>query len=323
MRHLGYRFLCLLVSLLSVAGLLSGCTAKPADQTPVRIAMLPILDTIPFYLAQESGYFAAQGIRVEFIPVGSAAERDQVMAAGRADGMINDLVSVMLYNRKSIDVQVVRFMCVASKDVPLYRVVASPKSGIKDVAGLAGVPIGISQGSIIAYVTDRLLQAGGLSPDQIQTGAVPKIPERMALLGSGELKAATLPEPFATLAIQNGAVVLADDRAHPEIGNSVISFHKSFLDQHPAAVKSFLIAVEKAVVDLNAAPEKGRPMLSKEKLVPPDLAATYPVPAFPLSSLPTQAQFDSVAQWAMQKGLVDRLVPYNSSVIGDFLVKPE
>jgi NitT/TauT family transport system substrate-binding protein len=313
----------LLAVLLVFASLASACTAKPPeDAVSVRIAMLPILDTIPLYLAQEAGYFSAEGVRVEFIPVGSAAERDQVMAAGQADGMINDLVSVVLYNRQTITVQVVRFMRIASRDVPLYRVVASPKAGITTVAGLAGVPIGISQGSIIDYVTDQLLGSAGLAPDQIKTIAVPKIPERMALLSSGELKAATLPEPFATLAIQNGAVVITDDRVHPEFGNSVISFHKTFLDQHPTAVKGFLRALEKAIQDINASPEKGRPIFSKYNLVPTDLAASYPVPSFPASGLPTQAQFDAVAQWAVAKGLLDRTVPYAGSVVDNFLVKP-
>jgi NitT/TauT family transport system substrate-binding protein len=227
-----------------------------------------------------------------------------------------------LYNRQVITVQVVRFMRIASHDVPLYRVVASPKAGITSVAGLAGVPIGISQGSIIDYVTDQLLQSGGLALDQIKTIAVPKIPERMALLSSGELKAATLPEPFATLAIRNGAVVITDDTAHPEFGNSVLSFHKTFLDQHPTAVQGFLKAVEKAIQDINASPEKERPILTKYNLVPSDLAASYPVPAFPASGLPSQAQFDAVAQWAVAKGLVDQTVPYAGSVVDKFLVKP-
>jgi NitT/TauT family transport system substrate-binding protein len=317
------KCMAVLLVFVSLASFANGCTAKPpADKVSVRIAMLPILDTIPLYLAQDAGYFTAEGVSVEFIPVGSAAERDQVMAAGRADGMINDLVSVVLYNRQEITVQVVRFMRIATHETPLYRVVASPKAGITTVAGLAGVPIGISQGSIIDYVTDQLLQSEGLAPDQIKTIAVPKIPERMAMLSSGGLQAATLPEPFATLAIQNGAVVITDDRVHPEFGNSVISFHKSFLDQHPTAVQRFLRAVEKAVQEINASPEKGRPIFTKYNLVPSELAASYTVPTFPQSSLPTLAQFDAVAQWAVTKGLVDRIVPYAGSVVDNFLVKP-
>jgi NitT/TauT family transport system substrate-binding protein len=319
-----WQSLLILIMMPILSGLINGCSPRTTpDTTPVKLALLPILDTIPIYLAQESGYFAGEGINVDFIPVGSAAERDQVMAANQADGMVNDLVSDVLYNRKESVVQAIRYMRVATKDQPLYRIVAAKNSDIQDVKGLAGVPIGISQGSIIDYVTDQLLLAEGLNEDQIKTIAVPKIPERMALLGSGQLQAATLPEPFASLAIQQGAREITNDTTHPEYGNSVISFRKTFLDAHPNAVKGFLRAVEKSVQDINANPEKGRQILSKYKLVSPELAANYPVPTFPISSVPEQALFDGVASWVKGRGLVDRLVPYNDAVNSGFAVKPE
>jgi len=313
-----------LITFILLSGWIIGCSprSKP-DAAPIKLALLPILDTIPIYLAQESGYFTQEGINIEFIPVGSAAERDQVMVANQADGMVNDLVSVVLFNRKEAIVQAVRYMRVAKKDWPLYRIVAAKNSGIQDVNGLAGIPIGISQGSIIDYVTNQLLLANGLTEDQIKTIAVPKIPERMALLGSGQLKAATLPEPFATLAILQGAREITNDASHPEFGNSVISFRKTFLDEHPEEVKGFLRAVEKAVQDINANPEKGRSILSKYKLVSPDLAASYPVPTFPTSSIPGQTLFDNVAIWTKARGLVDHIVLYNDSVNSGFAVKPE
>jgi len=318
------RWMLVLIAVNMLIGLITGCSPRSNPNTvPVKLALLPILDTIPIYLAQEEGYFAQEGINVEFIPVGSAAERDQVMAANQADGMINDLVSVVLYNREESKVQAVRFMRVATKDQPLYRILAAKNSGIQDVKGLAGVPIGISQGSIINYVTDQLLLAEGLTEEQIKIIAVPKIPERMALLGSGEIEAATLPEPFATLAIQQGAREITNDTRHPEYGNSVISFRKTFLEDHPDTVKGFLRAVEKAVKDINSNPEKGRLILKKYKLVSPELAASYPVPTFPTSSIPGQAIFEAVASWAKERGLVDRLVSYTDSVNSGFAVKPE
>ncbi len=39
------------------------------------------------YVAEEKGYFAALGISVEPLTVGSAMERDQLMQAGRIDGV--------------------------------------------------------------------------------------------------------------------------------------------------------------------------------------------------------------------------------------------
>ena len=121
---------------------------------------------MPVYVAQEAGYFEKQDLNVEFVPVGSAAERDQVVAVGQADGMVNDLLSVALYNRKETQVQVVRFARITMAGAPLYRILASAKSGIKSVKDLSGVPIGISQGSIIDYVTNQILTGEGLDAGQ-------------------------------------------------------------------------------------------------------------------------------------------------------------
>ncbi len=145
------------------------------------------------YVAQENGYFEANGIEVEFIPVGSAAERDQVIAAGQADGMINDLISTLLYNQDTTQIQVVSFARTATPDFPQFRILAAKDSGINAVEDLKGIEIGISEGSVFEYTTDRFLEAEGFQPIEIITIAVPSIPIRMSLLDSGELMAANLP----------------------------------------------------------------------------------------------------------------------------------
>ena len=148
---------------------------------------------MPFYVAKEAGLYEKAGVKVEFIAASSAAERDQIMAAGQADGMVNDLLATALFNRQSAQVQVVRFAQVATAAQPNFRLVASPQSGIKSVKDLAGVEIGISQASIIDYITYRMLTGEGLKPDQIKTLAVPKIPDRMALLSDGRFEGRQLP----------------------------------------------------------------------------------------------------------------------------------
>lgn len=294
---------------------IAGCAGQPAaDTTPLKLALLPILDVMPVYVAQEAGYFEKQGLKVEFIPVGSAAERDQVVAAGQADGMVNDLLSVALYNRKETQVQVVRFARITAPGAPLYRILASTKSGFKTVKDLAGVPIGISQGSIIDYVTNQILIGEGLDDSKIQTQAVPKIPDRLALLASGQLQAATLPEPFSTVAEGQGAVVIVDDTRYPDIANSVVSFRKKTIDERPQAVQKFLAAFNQAVDELNAHPESWRKILKDYNLVPTNLVDSYPIPRFPASSLPTRQQFDAVVQWALSKGMLDQSVDFASSI---------
>ena len=295
-------------------------TVEPVTE-PVRIrfAVLPILDALPMYVAQQEGYFLRQNVSLEFIPVGSAAERDQVIAAVQADAMINDLVSTLFYNQDEIQIIVVRFARTATTQFPQYRILAARNSGIARVEDLKGIEIGISEGSVIAYTTDRLLEAAGIPRDEIKTIAVPKISDRLALLNSGELKAANLPDPLSSLAIQNGAVPIIDDTTHPEYGNSLISFRKAFIDEHPEAVTAFLAAVEQAASDINTDPGRWSDLLTEQQLVPAPLIGTYKIPTFPDSSVPSQAQWDDVLAWAKDKGLINNDVGYSESVDGSFL----
>lgn len=315
-----------LAVLLLLAAVLSAC-AQPAAPQPgpssepvtIRIAMLPILDGLPMYVAQQQGLFKSRNLTVEFIPTASAAERDQVITSGQADGMINEIVATIFYNKDQTQVQIVRFARNASQEFPMYRILASPKSSITTPQELKGVDIGVSQGTVIEYLTVRLLEEEGLSRTDIKTIAVPKIPDRMALLGTGELKAAMLPDPLASLAIQQGAKVVVDDSRHTDLGYSTIAFRKPFIDEHPEAIRGFLAAVEEATKLVNEQPEQWKDLLTEQKLVPAPLMGSFQTPKFPAASIPTQAQWDDVMAWMKSEGLVTKDVSYADSVTGAYL----
>src|SRR5512143_1392388 len=154
------------------AVLLSACggAAPTAQEDPtLKIAVLPILDALPMYVAEAQGYFKDAGINVQFVPVASAAERDQVMQSGQVDGMINDLTSTVLYNKDTQKIAVVRFARVASPDSAQFSILASKASGITSADQLKGVEIGISQGTVIEYLTQRVLEHAGLNTADIKT----------------------------------------------------------------------------------------------------------------------------------------------------------
>jgi NitT/TauT family transport system substrate-binding protein len=309
----------LILPVLLLMPLLAACSGAVSGTETVRVAVLPILDALPMYVAEAQGYFGQEGIQVQFIPVSSAAERDQLMQSEQADAMINDLVSTMLYNKDQTLIQIVDFARTATADFPQYRVLAAKDSGIETVEDLKGVEIGVSEGTVIEYTTDRLLENAGFAPSEIKTLAVPKIPDRMALLNSGELKAANLPDPLASLAIQQGAKVIVDDSSDPPIGNSVISFRSAYILAHPNAVRGFLAAVQKAAADVNADKSKWSDLLTEKSLVPAPLMGTYKIPDFPDGSVPTQAQFEDVLAWTHDKGLVETDVSYADSVTAAYL----
>jgi NitT/TauT family transport system substrate-binding protein len=316
------------IILFSLIILLSACAPTPVaapdsevrnEAVTLKIAVLPIIDTLPMYVAQQEGLFAAHGINVEFIPVASAPERDQLLAAGQADGTINETLAVMFFNKESIQMQAVRYALRPTEGRGHFFILASSQSGVTSVDGLKGVEIGVSQGTVIEYVTERLLQAEGFTPDEIKTIAVPKIPDRMSLLASGELDAGVLPDPLASLVVGQGGVIVADDSTHPEYGFSIISFRKEAIDANPEAVTSFLAAIEEATAVLNADPAIYKNILSEQKIVPPPLLETYQAPLFPAAAVPTEKEWNDALNWAKDKGMLTMDVSYADSVNASLL----
>lgn len=309
---------------LTILVLMSACApaavpAGPEDST-LRIGTLPNLDLLPLFTAEKQGYFKAQGITVTFVPAQSAAERDQLMQSGQIDGFINDMVSVVLYNKDTVKIKVVRTAIAATPTWSQFSIFAAKDSNIKSAAELKGVEIGVSQATVIEYVTARLLADAGLAPSDIKTTNVIKIADRMQLLASGQLKAATLPEPLATLAEQQGARRIVPDSQNPKYSNSVISFSAQVIKDKPNTIRQFLAAYEKAVGDVNADPATWQPLLVENQIIPPALTS-YKLPSFPKASVPTQEQFADVQAWMKSKGMVSADVPYANLVDASFLPK--
>jgi NitT/TauT family transport system substrate-binding protein len=309
----------LILVLTLFALLLGGCGSPESETVTLRMAVLPVLDTLPMHVAAEEGYFQEAGVEVEFIPVASAPERDQLISAGRADGMLNEIVSTLFYNQDQVQVQIVRTARAASAEAPLFRILASGESEIRQPEDLKGVEIGISEGTVIEYITDRLLEDAGFTENEIAKLPVPKIPDRLALLGSGELDAAVLPDPLSELAVQDGARVVLDDTRLPRYSLSVIAFRTEVLEEHPEAVRAFLAAVERAVTAINHNPERYAEIMSEKELVPPPVLGDYRVNPFPLASVPSQTQWQDAVDWARENGLIESDLPYDASVTDRFL----
>ncbi len=296
-------------------------TATPTQTVKIRLALLPIIDALPVYVADQEGIFARYNIDVEVVPVASAPERDQLISAGQADGMINETLSTFFFNREAPLVKIVRYALTPSPNAGHFFILASAQSGITTPEQLKGVEIGVSQGTVIEYVTYRLLEKAGLKTEEIKTIAVPKMPDRMALLASGDLKAAVMPDPLAALSIAQGAKIVMSDAEYPHYGFSVYSFRTSFLEKNPEAVKAFLQAIEEAVTLINTNPQNFNDILSEQKLVPEPLLANYSAPPYPPAAIPSGIEWNDALQWAQSRSLINVDVSFEESVTDAYLPK--
>jgi NitT/TauT family transport system substrate-binding protein len=128
-----------------------------------------------------------------------------------------------------------------------------------------------------------------------------------------------MPDPLAALAVQGGASIVVDDSKYPQYGGSVITFRNDFIEDNEDALRGFLVALERAVQDINQDKDQFDTLLTELNLVPEPLVGTYVVPDFPLASIPPVPQWNDVLDWAQQKGYVEGALSYGDSVDGSYL----
>lgn len=280
--------------------------AEPEAAQTLRVALLPTTDVVPFYVAQEIGAFADNGLDAEAVPVSSAAERDTVIQTGAADCEMTDVQGVVLTNaREAQPLRIIATARQATADQPLFFLLSAPESGIASPDDLAGANIGTSENTVIDYWYDRVLAAAGVDVDSTTRTNVPQLPVRLELLINKQLDAAILPDPLASLAQLQGATLVVDDTILPEAAVSVLVCRADTIAERPDAVAAFLAGWDQAVEAINADPAAYADILIETARVPEPLQGQYALPPFPVKAIPTEAQVQDVVDWAVGKGLIE------------------
>ena len=207
----GMLFLGLMVS--------TGYGAEP----PLLFGTLPVIQALPIFVAQQEGYFESAGVRVEVVPFKAALEKDVALTAGRIDGYFGDLFTPIVLKANGVDIRIVARNFLTGGGNRMFAILAGPREELTGAGDLAGIPVAVSSNTIIDYVTRFLLRDAGVPEDKIQVMETKNIPIRYQMLVSGQVKAATLPEPLVTLAETQGCRVLADD-SRSQLSSTVLVF---------------------------------------------------------------------------------------------------
>ena len=319
----------MLAAFLAVTGL--GCGNKQLAQPPrtagqndnsaakvVRIGVLPIEDNLPFYVAEKEGWFPEAGLQVELVSFPSAVERDAALQAGQIDGEVADLVAVALMKKAGTDVKIASIGLGATPQEGRFALLAAPNSSIRQAEDLKNVPIGVSENSIIDYVTDQMLKDRGVPQAQIKKIGVAKMPVRLQMLLSNQIQAACLPDPLATLAVAQGAHLVLDD-TYRNISQTVLLFRTASVQNKRAALQTVVRVYGEAGRALAKNPELYRPLLIEKAQIPAPIKDTYKMPTFSPLQLPTQAEVSSVMQWMVEKKLLAQPFAYDELVDPDLL----
>ncbi|MBT8345449.1 MAG: ABC transporter substrate-binding protein [Desulfofustis sp.] len=286
----------------------------------LKIGLLQIEDSVPFYVAAQEGFFEEENVRVELVPFLSALERDSALTAGAIDGAISDPIGALLLDQGRELLKITSLGLGKTPAEGVFAILAAPSSGIQTVEDLKGVEIAVSNATIIEYVTDRLLEMHGFSPEQIRKVEVKKMPIRMQMLLSDSVQAATLPEPLSSIAAGKGArVLISDADLDQSLSQTVVVISTKAMIDKKEAIRSLFRAYARAVEAINGDPERFRALVVEKGRIPPFMTDSYPIAVYPAPEPFSRELFEPAAQWLAAKGLIE-MIAYEDIVATDFLV---
>ncbi len=236
---------------------LGGCVVDPhsglePEKARIRIGVLPIADAAHVERAQIAGYFAAEGLTVELVPVQGGADALPRLRSGDLDMTFTNYVSVLLaQSRKAGDFRFVDGGYDAAPDT--FLVMTPPNSQVRSAQDLAKKRIAVNTlGNIVELNTRSALETNGVDPASVTFVPVP-FPAMAAALTSGDVDAATMVEPFITQSAQAlGAISVLDAVSGPTASIPVggVAMTAEAATREPKVVAAVRRALERARTDL-------------------------------------------------------------------------
>ncbi len=168
---------------------LAGCGRKKSTLRRLRVALVPRFTLAPLYLADEKGYFAAEGIEMERLPLSQANEVLPMLAAGKVDVAFTSVGPALI----NAVVRGAPIRVVAARDMVVPgcttggTVFASAKAfpdGLKDLRPLRGKRVVVNNSTgVMSFFLDELLKASGMTRKDIKIVGLRSMDGVAALLG--------------------------------------------------------------------------------------------------------------------------------------------
>src|SRR5690625_2788163 len=307
--------------LLAGSCVLAAPECGPLSGEPLRVGVLPVMNTLPLFVADQEGFYAAHGVNVELVPVESARDRSIGLQTGQLHVGNNDVMGAVLQVAGGDELKIVRHDTLQA-GTRFFSIVTGADSGL-DTAGklIAALEAGtariaIGHNTVTEYMASRLLRDAGYEPRPENYVEVSAIPLRLEQVLQGQVEAALLPEPLTTLAVDvNGAAaVLAD--ADTDFVPVTLTVTQEAIDGRPGDVCAFLAAYEEAVQASNADPEAFR---HNELRVPGPIVESYVVPVFAAPRVPTETELAAVQEWMAEVDMISAPLPYEDLVDDSFI----
>ena len=251
----------LLFTIIAVAACIS--QAPPAPAVPkapalatIKVGYLPLVSNGPLYIAEEEGYFARQGIKLELVKFQNGAATIPALVTGDI-AVAGATVSPSLINAISKGAHV-RIVADKGRNSPGHSCNASglmvrsdlfERGAVTNASDLKGKKITSAEGQ--EYKLYRVLNMGNLTPDDVEVVSM-DMAAGVVAIKNGAVDAIDTTEPFVTQLLDDkAAVMLVPTEASSPDFPTPLYYGPAFLDRDPELGRRFMVAYLEGVRQYN------------------------------------------------------------------------
>ena len=260
-------------------------TSQNTDGTVVRVASLKGPTSLGLLFLMDKANKGETANTYEFRMATGADEILPLMVKGDLDiALIPANVASILYHKTQGGVEVIDINTLGV----LYMV--SGEDGLADFTDLKGKTIYLTgKGTTPDYVLQYLLNANGMSVDDVTLEYKSEATEVASVLAEDPMAIGLLPQPFVTAAcMQNDALKVIFDlneewnKVQGASGSSMVTgvtvVRKEFLEENEEAVKAFMEEHKASAEAINADPATGAALAVEAQIVAKEPIAQKAIP---------------------------------------------
>lgn len=241
------------------------CSCEPATRAPLRVAISPWPGYEYLYLAQERGFFEAEGVEVQIVELESLGDSRAAFENGSVDAFGSTLVELLVSHTQAARHPQAFFVADYSNGADMLLA----DSTIRTVAGLRGKRIGLEAASIDVIGVAAALASAGLTLQDVELVPMPQN-EKDYAFEHGTIQAVQcFPPGSADLEARPGVHRLFDSSRTPGLIVDVIVADSLELAKHTARYAAFLRAVARAQDWAAAHPEDALSLMAAREGISP------------------------------------------------------
>lgn len=236
---------------LLAAGVLTSVSALAAQAEALKLAHSTWVGYGPFYIAQEKGFFAEEGVEIELSIMENTPLKMGALMAGRVDIVASTADEFPTYMR---DGKPLKYILAVDNSNGGDGVVSN--IDIATVADLSGRSVAFEEGSVSQFFINALLRREGLTQDDIKMVNMTATDAGVAF-SAGRVDAAVTWEPHLSQgAAMDHGKILVNSSETPGLIVDVVAVLDSTANEHRDELEGFVRAWQKALDYLESNPDE-------------------------------------------------------------------